>query len=206
MGPIRVAEQRHADSLRPVLISGALVLDPLGELHRPPQLDILINDGEIVALGKQALSRGRSLGAELIDATGYLVTPGFIENAHCIRHDTLLRRLFEQLPLEVSGHTAFPFQWTPRTADEVVFAHDCTLLNVSEEIPQFRTWVTLVDSSLDDAHALAASYAESGIEALVAQQFYRLSGAAGIPFVDECFSRETRRALGRDFDLDELNV
>jgi cytosine/adenosine deaminase-related metal-dependent hydrolase len=204
MSPIGWQEQRHADSLRPVLISGALVLDPLGELHRPPQLDILINDGEIVALGEQALNHGRSLGAELIDATGYLVTPGFI-NAHCHSHDTLLRGLFEQLPLEVWGHTAFPFHWTPRTAEEVgvrtrLHAVEC----LRGGMTTIQDMVTLVDSSLDHAHALAASYAETGIEALVAQQFSDLSGAAGIPFVDECFSRETKMALGRASDLEEL--
>lgn len=178
MSPIGWREQRHADSIRPVLISGALVLDPLGELHRPSQLDILINHGEIVALGREALSHGRFLGAELIDATGYLVTPGFI-NAHCHSHDTLLRGLCEQPPLEVWGHTAFPFHWTPRTADEVCVR---TRLHAVEclrgGMTTIQDMVTLVDSSLDHAHALAASYAESGIEALVAQQFSDLSEAA----------------------------
>src|ERR1700733_8306327 len=96
---------------RPILIVGGRVLDPERDLRRPPVADILIEGARITAIGAEATARAD--GAEIIDARGTLVAPGFV-NAHCHSHDTLLRGLFEQLPLDLWGLTAFPFNWSPR--------------------------------------------------------------------------------------------
>src|SRR5580700_8888798 len=101
---------------RPILVTGGRVLDPEGELHRPPVAPILIEGERIAAVGDAAAAQAGD--AEIVDARGYLVTPGFI-NAHCHSHDTLLRGLFEQLPLDLWGMTAFPFNWSPRSTDEI---------------------------------------------------------------------------------------
>ena len=59
--------------------------------------DILIDDGEIAAVGRNLTTDGKH---EVIDASGRLVVPGLI-NAHYHSHDTLCRGLFEELPLEM---------------------------------------------------------------------------------------------------------
>jgi hypothetical protein len=43
--------------MKSLLITGGRVLDPLGELHRPPVLDILVEEGKISAVGELARLR-----------------------------------------------------------------------------------------------------------------------------------------------------
>lgn len=167
---------------RPILIVGGRVLDPERELHRPPVADILIEGARITAIGAEATARAD--GAEIIDARGTLVAPGFV-NAHCHSHDTLLRGLFEQLPLDLWGLTAFPFNWSPRSCEEIRIR---TLLHGAEclrsGITTIQDMVTIVGFDLDHAHALASAYDEVGIDALVAPQFSDLSRATEIPVAE----------------------
>ncbi|MEA2866025.1 MAG: 5-methylthioadenosine/S-adenosylhomocysteine deaminase [Bradyrhizobium sp.] len=188
--------------MRSLLITGGRVLDPLGELHRPPVMDILIEDGKISAMGATATLRGQTY--ETMDASGLLITPGFI-NAHCHSHDTLLRGLFEQTPLELWGLTAFPFHWSRRRAEEIsvrtqLHAVEC----LRGGMTTIQDMVTLVDFDREHAEALASAYADSGIEALVAPQFSDLGGAAGIPFAADLFSGGTRLKLGSDVDPESV--
>jgi 5-methylthioadenosine/S-adenosylhomocysteine deaminase len=188
--------------MKSMLITGGRVLDPLGELHRPSQQDILVEDGKIAALGEQAQMRGAS--CEVVDASGLLITPGFV-NAHCHSHDTLLRGLFEQMPLELWGLTAFPFHWSRRSADEIevrtqLHAVEC----LRGGMTTIQDMVTLVDFEREHAEALASAYAKTGIEAVVAPQFSDLGGAAGIPFVNEMFAPEIRAMLGSDVDPERV--
>src|SRR5438874_8526446 len=78
------------------LIRGGQVYDHEGDVHHPAVADILIEDGEIVAVGADLRVNAAH---ETIDARGRLVVPGLI-NAHYHSHDTLCRGLFEELPLE----------------------------------------------------------------------------------------------------------
>ncbi len=181
---------------RPILITGARVLDPEGELHRPPVADILITDERIAAVGREAAVAAPS-HAETFDAGGLLVAPGFV-NAHCHSHDTLLRGLFEELPLELWGQTAFPFHWSPRSTEEVSIR---TLLHGAEclrnGITTLQDMVTLVDFDLDHARAVANAYAQLGVDAIVAPQFSDLAPTASIPFADAEFPPRMQSALGR---------
>ncbi len=79
-----------------LLIRGGQVYDHDGDVHRPAHADILIEGGDIVAVGRD-LAADR---ADVIDASGRLVIPGLI-NAHYHSHDTLCRGMFEELPLEM---------------------------------------------------------------------------------------------------------
>ena len=80
-----------------LLVRGGQVYDHDGDVHHPAVADILIEDGEIVAVGANLQLDGVH---EVIDASGRLVVPGLI-NAHYHSHDTLCRGLFEELPLEM---------------------------------------------------------------------------------------------------------
>jgi 5-methylthioadenosine/S-adenosylhomocysteine deaminase len=183
----------------PILIAGALVLDPEGELHRPAAQDVLVDGKVIVALGSEARSRGKA--AKTFDARGLIVTPGFV-NAHCHSHDTLLRGLFEQMTLETWGAVAFPFHWPPRPTEEIAVrtqAHavECLLNGITT----IQDMVTIVDFGLDHAAAVAGAYSEAGLEALIAPQYSDLAGRAGIPFADDCFAADEIGRLGNRSDF-----
>jgi len=77
------------------VVRGGRVYDHDGDVHKPQTADILIENGNIVAVGPN-LDAG---GATVVDARNKLVIPGLI-NAHYHSHDTLCRGLFEELPLE----------------------------------------------------------------------------------------------------------
>src|SRR5258708_32453416 len=80
-----------------LLVRGGQVYDHDGDVHHPAVADILIENGDIVAVGADLRVDGEH---ELIDASGRLIVPGLI-NAHYHSHDTLCRGLFEELPLEM---------------------------------------------------------------------------------------------------------
>jgi 5-methylthioadenosine/S-adenosylhomocysteine deaminase len=80
-----------------LLVRGGQVYDHDGDVHKPAAADILIEDGGIVAVGRDLDAAGVDT---VIDARGKLIVPGLI-NAHYHSHDTLCRGLFEELPLEM---------------------------------------------------------------------------------------------------------
>ena len=80
-----------------LLVRGGQVYDHDGDVHKPKVADILIEGGNIVAVGARPPADGVQ---EIIDARDRLVVPGLI-NAHYHSHDTLCRGLFEELPLEM---------------------------------------------------------------------------------------------------------
>jgi cytosine/adenosine deaminase-related metal-dependent hydrolase len=80
-----------------LLVRGGQVYDHDGDVHKPTAADILVVDGEIIAVGGEIAA---DAATEVIDARGQLVVPGLI-NAHYHSHDTLCRGLFEELPLEI---------------------------------------------------------------------------------------------------------
>jgi cytosine/adenosine deaminase-related metal-dependent hydrolase len=170
---------------RALLLAGGRVLDPEGELDRPPVMDILIEQGRIAALGEEATARAGASGAEVIDASGRLVTPGFV-NAHSHSHDTLLRGMFEQLPLEVWGLTAFPFAWPRRSEAEVGLR---SLLHAEEclrgGITTVQDMVTIVGPDRTHAEAVVDAYARSGVRAVVGVQFGDRAAVDGVPFLLE---------------------
>ena len=80
-----------------LLIRGGQVYDHDGDTHKPPLADILIEGGNIVAVGRDLPSEGVQA---ILDARDRLIVPGLI-NAHYHSHDTLCRGMFEELPLEM---------------------------------------------------------------------------------------------------------
>jgi len=80
-----------------LLIRGGQIYDHDGDAHKPPLADILIEGGDIVAVGRDLPSVGVQA---ILDARDRLIVPGLI-NAHYHSHDTLCRGMFEELPLEM---------------------------------------------------------------------------------------------------------
>src|SRR6185436_18733568 len=143
---------------RRLLVRGGEVYDHDGDVHRPKIQDILIDGGDIVAVGA-SLDAGH---ADVIDARGKLVIPGLI-NAHYHSHDTLCRGLFEELPLEMWLLYTLPLG-AHRSKEEV---RARTLVGALESI---RCGITCVQdmlglSPLDDANTdvVVNAYREIGL-------------------------------------------
>jgi cytosine/adenosine deaminase-related metal-dependent hydrolase len=165
-----------------LLIAGGRLLDPEGELHQPPLQDLLIVDGRIAATGEAASAQAG--GAARLDATGCLVTPGFV-NAHSHSHDVLLRGLFEGLPLEAWGLVAFPSGWPRRSADEVglratLHAAEC----LRGGITTVQDMVTIVGPDREHAEAVVEAYNAAGIRTVLALQFGDRGAAEALPFAE----------------------
>lgn len=166
---------------QPLLIAGARVLDPDGELDRPAVADILVADGRIAAIGPGLAAPP---GTERMDARGCLLTPGFV-NAHSHSHDTLLRGLFEGLPLEAWGLLAFPSGWPRRSPAEVglratLHAAEC----LRGGITTVQDMVTVVGPDEEQAAAILEAYEAAGIRAVLAVQVADRAAADGAPFLD----------------------
>ena len=174
---------------RPILISRGRVLDPDGELHSPLPTDILINSGVIVEVGATATKCAAVFDAEVIDASGLLVTPGFV-NAHSHSHDVLLRGCFEQEPLDIWGLTAFPTGWPRRPLQEVILR---TELHAAEclrgGMTTVQDMVTIVGPDDDHAAAVIDAYERSGLRTVLAFQVSDLAPAKSLPFIEEELSR-----------------
>ena len=142
-----------------LLVRGGEVYDHDGDVHKPALADILIEDGEIVAVGRGLAPRDH---CEVIEAAGRLVVPGFI-NAHYHSHDTLCRGLFEELPLEMWLLYTLPMGQN-RSKEEV---RARTLVGALESL---RCGITTVQDMLglvplddDYTEVVITAYREAGI-------------------------------------------
>jgi 5-methylthioadenosine/S-adenosylhomocysteine deaminase len=142
-----------------LLVRGGQVYDHDGDVHKPAVADILIADGDIVAVGPDLAADGAH---EVIDARRRLVVPGLI-NAHYHSHDTLCRGMFEELPLEMWLLYTLPMG-ANRSKEEL---RARTLVGAVESL---RCGITTVQDMLgliplddDSADVVIAAYREAGI-------------------------------------------
>jgi 5-methylthioadenosine/S-adenosylhomocysteine deaminase len=142
-----------------LLIRGGQVYDHEGDVHKPARADILIEDGDIVAVGPDLAADS---AVEIVDASRRLVVPGLI-NAHYHSHDTLCRGMFEELPLEIWLLYTLPMGQS-RSKEEV---RARTLVGALESL---RCGITTVQdmlglAPLDDENTdiVIAAYREAGI-------------------------------------------
>src|SRR6266508_1773135 len=142
-----------------LLVRGGQVYDHEGDVHKPAAADILIEGGDIVAVGADLAIEGAH---EVVDASGRLVVPGLI-NAHYHSHDTLCRGLFEELPLEMwllytlpMGQNRSKEEVRARTLVGAVESLRCGITTVQDMLGL----VPLDDESTD---VVIAAYREAGI-------------------------------------------
>lgn len=163
-----------------LLIQGGEVYDHDGDVHKPKPADILIADGDIVAIGANLAADG----AETIDARGKLVIPGLI-NAHYHSHDTLCRGLFEELPLEMWLLYTLPLG-ANRSKEEL---RARTLVGALESI---RCGITCVQDMLgliplDDASTdvVIDAYRESGLRVVFSPMVWDVPPIAMVRHKDD---------------------
>ncbi len=147
------------------LIKGGRVYDHDGDIHQPAVADILISDGKIERV---APSIPAPAGAEIVDASGKLVVPGFV-NAHYHSHDVLLKGMFEELPFDVWAVHTNAASYGRRSLHEIRIR---TLIGAAEML---RNGITTVQDFLtvypaDDAivDTILSAYAEAGIRVSLA--------------------------------------
>jgi 5-methylthioadenosine/S-adenosylhomocysteine deaminase len=147
-----------ADAKR-LLVKGGQVYDHGGDVHKPRCADILIEGGNIVAVG---CGLPTDAVQEIIDARDRLVVPGLI-NAHYHSHDTLCRGMFEELPLEMwllytlpMGANRSKEELRARTLVGAVESLRCGITTVQDMLGL----VPLDEASTD---VVVAAYREAGI-------------------------------------------
>lgn len=163
-----------------LLLRGGEVYDHDGDVHKPKLQDILIDGGNIVAVGPDIAAGD----AEVIDARGKLIIPGLI-NAHYHSHDTLCRGLFEELPLEMWLLYTLPLG-AHRSREEV---RARTLVGALESI---RCGITCVQDMLglvplDDANTdvVIEAYREIGLRVVFSPMIWDVPPIAMVRYKDD---------------------
>ena len=194
-----------AAPLSAVLISGARVFTLEGDVHLPPELDVLVVGNRIAAIRKgisadiRAGRRPPELPAgtplETVDALGKLVLPGFV-SAHYHSHDVLLKGCFETIPLEQWVLSALPPAFPKRSTAEI---RARTLLGAIECL---RSGITTVQDlatvyPYDEEHvdAILKAYEDVGIRCVFALQVTDVAGVKSIPFWDDIVPENLRSNL-----------
>jgi 5-methylthioadenosine/S-adenosylhomocysteine deaminase len=187
-----------------LLIRGGQVYDHDGNVHKPEIADVLIEGGDIVAVGKDLAADG----AKVIDARDHLVMPGLI-NAHYHSHDTLCRGMFEELPLELWFMYTVPLG-ANRSKEEV---RARTLVGALESL---RAGITTVQDMLglaplreDYVDVVLSAYKEAGIRVVFAPMVADLPPLAMVRYgkdlpedIQELFGN---KALARDEQIGFLD-
>lgn len=165
-----------------LLIKGGQVYDHDGNVHKPAVADILVENGEIVAIDNEIASRPD--GAEVLDASGRLVIPGLI-NAHYHSHDTLCRGMFEELPLEMWLLYTLPMG-ANRSKEEV---RARTLVGALESLRAGITTVQdmlgLVPLSEDYIDVVLSAYRDIGIRVVFSPMISDIPSVGMMRFKDD---------------------
>ena len=176
-------------SARRVLIRGGR---PLGQENAqdnaydlPAVADILIEDGVISAIAPDLSDRAGEGACTVIDGHDRLVVPGFV-NSHYHSHDTLLKGVFEALPLDIWSVLALPPAFPPRQAGEIrvrtlIGAAECLLRGITT----VQDMVRLHPFSVEHFDIVLDAYEEIGLRAVVAPHFNDLASTNSAAFWDE---------------------
>ena len=167
----------------PMLVTGGRVLDVDGDLDQPAVSDIFIENGRIVAVGADA-AKAAVQRAEVIkiDAGDKLVIPGLI-NAHYHSHDTMLRGLFEQLPLDAWMLYSGPSNYSRPSLSRIELR---TMLGAAECLLNGITTVqdmpAMSGADHDQINAIVAAYEQSGIRVVLAPQISDRAPIECVPY------------------------
>src|SRR5580704_6908271 len=157
----------------PLLIRGGRVYLHDGDVDDPAIRDILIRGSRIVsvtapdedaALKHEIARRAADASeAEVIDARGKLVLPGFV-NAHYHSYDVLAKGLLEDMPFDVWALHSQPAYFGPRRKAELRIR---TLLGALEclrsGITTLQDMNSLVPQDEETLDTIVSAYAEIGI-------------------------------------------
>jgi cytosine/adenosine deaminase-related metal-dependent hydrolase len=165
-----------------LLIKGARVLLPGGDIHRPPACDVLLHGDRIAAIGP-ALEAPPD--AEIIDGASKLLIPGLV-SAHYHSYDTLLKGRFEDMPFDVWALHSQPAYWGKRSREEL---RARTLLGAMEALRNGITTIqdmnSLVPQDEETLDIILGAYAELGIRVVFSIAVRDLPDLDIAPFLPE---------------------
>lgn len=183
-----------AEGEQAILIRGGRVYDHDGDTDQPPVADVLVRGDRIAEIGPDLSQAGA--GATVIDATGKLVMPGFV-NAHYHSHDVLMKGCFETIPLEHWLLNALPPNYPMRSVAEV---RARTLLGAAEclrsGMTSIQDMLTLSPFNPTHVDTVIAAYAEIGIRCVFSLQMGDIPGIERVPFWKEVVPEAFHKNLG----------
>lgn len=154
---------------------------PDGNPHQPPVCDIVVRDSRILQINVP----GGPIpdGARVINATGRLVLPGFV-NAHYHSYDVLQKGLLEDMPFDVWALHSQPAYLGPRSARELrlrtlIGAVDCIRHGITT-VQDMNSLVPMDEATLD---TVLAAYAESGLRVVFSAAVRDIAALDIAPFL-----------------------
>jgi len=173
------------------LIRGGHIYDHGGDVHQPATADLLIN-GETIERMAPGIPAD---GAEVIEAAGKLVVPGFV-NAHYHSHDVMAKGLFEEMPFDVWTLHSNPGNYGPRSHEEVRLR---TLAGAAEHL---RNGITTIQDFLtvvpqDEAYidTVLSAYDEAGVRVVFAVAARDLAALDIAPFIPKDLPEAMRKRI-----------
>jgi cytosine/adenosine deaminase-related metal-dependent hydrolase len=174
------------------LIRGGRIYDHAGDVHQPATADVLISGETIerVASNIQVTS-----DLEVIEATGKLVVPGFV-NAHYHSHDVMAKGLFEEMPFDVWTLHSNPGNYGTRSLQEVRLR---TLIGAAEMlrngITTVQDFLTVVPSDEAYVDTVLSAYDEAGIRVVFGIAARDLAALDIAPFIPKDLPDAIRRRI-----------
>jgi cytosine/adenosine deaminase-related metal-dependent hydrolase len=147
-----------------ILIRGARLYDHDGDVHQPDVADLMISGGVIERIAPSIPADG----AEVIEAAGRLVIPGFV-NAHYHSHDVMMKGLFEEMPFDVWTLHVNASSYGRRSHEEVRIR---TLIGAAEMlkngITTVQDFLTVYPAEPEYIDTVLSAYDEAGIRVVFA--------------------------------------
>src|ERR1700722_579977 len=147
------------------LLRGGRIYDHDGDIHQPATADLSIRGGIIERIAPHIAADD---GVEVVEATGKLVVPGFV-NAHYHSHDVMAKGLFEEMPFDVWAVHTNPANYGRRSHEEVRVR---TLIGAAESlrngITTIQDFLTVVPQDEAYVDTVLSAYEEAGIRVVFA--------------------------------------
>jgi len=175
------------------VLRGGRVLDPAADAA--PPADILIEGGRISEIGAPGLAAPE--GARLVDAADRLLIPGLV-NAHTHGHGSLAKGWGDRATLELLLN-AGPWISGQRNLDDKRLA---ARLNAAEMLRRgctaaYDLFLEIPTPTPEGVTAVAESYAEVGVRAVVAPMMADRSLYEAVPGLLDAMPRHLRRRVER---------
>lgn len=174
------------------LIRGGRIFDHDGNEHQPAAADLLIAGSIIERVGPNLPAEG---GAEIIDAHGKLIVPGFV-NAHYHSHDVLMKGLFEEQPFDIWTTYTGAAGYGPRSQRELRLR---TLIGAAEMlrngITTVQDFLTVFPSDPANVDTVLTAYADAGIRVVFAIAARDVAQLDIAPFMPKDLPEAVRKRL-----------
>jgi cytosine/adenosine deaminase-related metal-dependent hydrolase len=175
-----------------ILIRGGRVYDHDGDVHQPARADILIAGERIERVGPNLAAEADT---EIIDATGKLVVPGFV-NAHYHSHDVMAKGMFEEMPFDVWTLHSNPANYGPRSLEEIRLR---TLAGAAEQlrngITTIQDFLTVVPQDAAVVDTVLSAYEEAGVRVVFAVAARDRAALDIAPFMPKDLPKAVRKRI-----------